>query len=183
MTSKLYQIENTIAAPPASSTVLALDPSKTATGWAVLRDSQVIANGCFKFKSELGKKASSIDKFWEFNLKYTEFIFNIVRKYWVAEICAEFPHGTKSYHAAVSLTTVKNIIGSIKPMLGIPVHFYTEGSCKKHYFGRFKNVEKSETVKEMKARFGDWKLELPKAKYGQEAVCDALLVYLKHINL
>jgi len=169
--------------PSPHRTVLTLDPSKTATGWAVLRGTKCVDAGCYVFKSQLDKKRSSIDKFWEFNLEYTSFLYDLVRRYWVNEVCSEFPHGSQSYNAAVSLTTVKNIIGSLKPVLEMPVYFYTESDCKKHYFGKAKGIEKSDTVREMSDKFADWNLTLPKADYKKQAICDALLVYTKHDGL
>ena len=166
-------------------TVLALDPSKTATGWVLIRGGKIIDYGCYKFNSRIEKSKAKgsviIKKFWEFNLGYYQFLNQLIRENWVTEICAEFPHGTQSYSAAVALTTVKDIISMFElHSPNVPVYFYTEGECKKCYFGRAKGVEKTDTVQAMAARFDGFKPT--GVAYVDQAVADALLVYYKHLE-
>lgn len=170
--------------PDSTQTILALDPSKSATGWVVYRSKTVIDWGCFKVRHEKPKKLrNALDTYWEFTTQYHEFLNQIIRKYWVTDICSEFGHGTQSYHAAVALEAVKHLITSFQFHTNIPVTFYTESECKKHHFGRSKNVAKSETVQDMSIKFEDCGFTAPNVKYEREAVCDALLVLSKHLDL
>jgi hypothetical protein len=172
-------------------TILSLDPSKTATGWAVLCGPKIIAHGCIAFKPKLkrriGRKKNPqwnvVDAHIEFFDFYVNTIDDLVRGYLVHEVCAEFPHGSQSAASATALQQVKDIINSVCHFRQVPVHFYTESTCKKHYYGKSKGIEKNMTVDEMSISWADNGYKKSNVKYVDEAVCDSLLVLHKHLDL
>jgi len=162
-------------------TILALDPSKSATGWAIMRNNKLLDVGCFKFSPTKNQK-SKIDEYVEFYVNYNEFLHRLCRENWVEEVCSEYPHGTQSYTAATALQIVKDSVCNLKVNLNIPVHFYTEAECKKTYYGKSKGIEKDLTVKEMTVAFADYGWVPCKTKYIDQAVADALLVLNHHLQ-
>jgi Holliday junction resolvasome RuvABC endonuclease subunit len=174
---------NHLSSTSSPKTVLALDPSKSATGWVVIRDEKVIGYECFKFVHSVPKTAGTIARHDEFYDAYVPFLMGLVRTYWVNEIVAEFPHGSQSANASSALSMVRSIIAAVGRLMDVPVYFYLESQAKKHYYGTSKGIEKQKTIDEMSAKFADYGYEKMNIKFRDEAVSDALLVACKHLDL
>lgn len=172
--------------------LLALDPSKTATGW-VIYDSEkdrVIGTGCFKASMEKDKKKEFSRKteiYKREQLSFVEFLTKLKVRYGIEKVITEYPHGSQSATASWALSMVNSTIQTFTQLvLGVPAVTYLESDCKRANFDTNK-VSKEETMEAMMEKYCP-KGYKPHTHHGRitktqnEDICDALLVlntYLK----
>lgn len=174
-----------------TSRILALDPSKNATGFVIYEDGKILDYECLKFEHKIKKKVNGkknkdwniVDHYWEFFDYYYDQIQKLVRNRWITEIVSEFPHGSQSNTAAVSLQCVKDVIAAVGKTTNTPVTFIQQSEVKKHYFGKATNIPKERTIKEMSSLWGPKGYKRLNVGFRDEAVSDALLVLTKYLDL
>lgn len=156
------------------SRILALDPSLTAFGWAVMEGQDIVECGCIK-TTPLGRK-QHIRKGDDRCRRITEIntvLIHMIDKHEIKYIVSEQPHGSQSAVAAIMVGIVLGIIQTIADVKGIGVEWYSEGDCKDNLLGR-RSASKAEGIAAVKRLF---RYRLRGIKYFDEAVCDALAVY------
>ena len=156
------------------SKILALDPSLTAFGWAVMEGQEIVECGCIKTQP-LAKK-QNIRKGDDRCRRITEIntvLLGLIAKHQIKYILSEQPHGSQSAVAAIMVGIVLGIIQTIADAKGIGVEWYSEGDCKDNLLGR-RSASKNEGIAAVKRLF---RYRLRGIKYFDEAVCDALAVY------
>jgi Holliday junction resolvasome RuvABC endonuclease subunit len=154
--------------------ILALDPSLTAFGWAVMEGQEIVECGCIK--TEPLAKKQNIRKGDDRCRRITEIntiLLGLMDKYQIKYIVSEQPHGSQSAVAAIMVGIVLGIIQTIADAKGIGVEWYSEGDCKDNLLGR-RSASKTEGIAAVKRIF---RYRLRGIKYFDEAVCDALAVY------
>ena len=159
--------------------ILANDPSMTAWGWVVIDwQGQVKDSGCIKTKPEAKKKR--IRK-GDDNVRRTgEIVYKlktIIEKYDVNYLLTELPHGSQSYNGATMIGRTEGIMESISQLLEIGIEWYSENDAKKFLFGK-KAVSKQETIDKVRKIMGNDMLLWTKTQYINEAIADALAIYL-----
>ncbi len=157
--------------------ILALDPSLTAFGYAVLDEAgNVVVCGCIQTgssgkKSGIRKGDDRCRRISEVNFKLLQLIW----KYNVVLIVSEQPHGSQSAVSAVAIGICLGIIQTIADTMDIALEWYGEQDCKKHISGK-RSVPKDKMIELIKEAGYDVFEKYP--KYRNEAVADALAVYL-----
>lgn len=127
--------------------VLAVDPSITAYGWAILSsDSRILDSGCIKTASNhkklrIRKGDDSISRITEIS----EVLISAIKTYNIKYIVAELPHGSQSAVAADAIGIVKGITQAIAVCLNIGIEWYSEGDSKKALLGKLSG-SKMETM-------------------------------------
>lgn len=173
--------------------ILALDPSKTATGWIVYDNDKdrVVGNGCYCATMEKEKKKefsrkTEINKIEQYG--YVDFLTRLKIKFGIDKIVAELPHGSQSASASWSLSMVNSTISTFGLLvLGESVKTYLESDTKKANFGRSKNVSKQQIMDLMIPKY-EPKGFKPHTYAGKvtktknEDMADALLVLTTYLN-
>jgi Holliday junction resolvasome RuvABC endonuclease subunit len=156
--------------------ILTNDPSITAWGWAIIttEDGLVKECGCIKTESKasvlrIRKGDDRVRRISELNIRLLE----VIRRYNIALIVSELPHGSQSAVAAVMIGIVTGIVQTLGDSLGIPVEWYSEGDAKKSIIGK-KAISKTEMIQKIKSMYG---VHFTGIKYRDEAVADAMAVY------
>jgi len=155
--------------------ILANDPSMTAWGWVVLTSTgQVIEAGAIKTephtkKLKVRKGDDRIRRVVELNTELLE----IIRKYNIALILSELPHGSQSASAAVMIGIVAGVAQTISNCLEIPIEWFSEGDAKKALVGR-SNASKTEIKMQIHSRY---KVPWTNTKWIDEAVADAMAIF------
>lgn len=161
-------------------TVLTNDPSFTAWGYAIIKDSKIIESGCIKTapenkKSRIRKSDDTVRRISEIN----KILLELIRRHEVDFILSEAPHGSQNASAAVMIGIVAGMVQTISDTLEIPVEWYSEMDSKKFVLGK-KAAVKSEMIEAIKKLYDvPWK----NIKYSDEAVADAIAVYHTAIGL
>lgn len=161
-------------------TVLTNDPSFTAWGYAIIKDSKIIESGCIKTapenkKSRIRKSDDTVRRISEIN----KILLELIRRHGVDFILSEAPHGSQNASAAVMIGIVAGMIQTISDTLEIPVEWYSEMDSKKFVLGK-KAAVKSEMIEAIKKLYDvPWK----NIKYHDEAVADAIAVYHTAVGL
>jgi Holliday junction resolvasome RuvABC endonuclease subunit len=171
-------------------TVLCLDPSITAFGWAVMRQNELIDSGCIK--TEPSKAVLHIRKGDDRCRRINDICYVLNKKIKEHSICyvvSEQPHGSQSASAAIMIGITLGLIVAICNTIEIGVEWYSEGESKKNLLGKA-SATKLETLLAI-----DKLYKVPKTKgiarnrkgevialwsgisYIDEAVADALSVY------
>ena len=156
--------------------ILSNDPSYTAWGWVIIDGStdKIIKTGCIKTKGE-GKKRR-IRKGDEDVQRTGEIIWillGLIKRYNVAYILTELPHGSQNAMAAKFLGAQMAILLTLSITLGIGIEWYSEGDAKKCALGKI-----SATKKEMvDAMDKIYEVTWTGIKYKDEAVADALAIH------
>jgi len=154
--------------------VLCLDPSSTAFGWSVVRGTEVIACGCIKTepsnkKLRIRKGDDRCRRITEINLTLHE----VIKKFKVAYIVSEQPHGSQSAVSATMMGIMLGIIQTISDFTNIGLEWYNEGDCKRCALGK-SSATKKEMIDRMSTLYEvDWK----GAAYKDEAIADSLAVH------
>jgi Holliday junction resolvasome RuvABC endonuclease subunit len=161
--------------------ILALDPSFTAWGWAVVEvngdDDRLVDCGTIRTKKgekKLGLRVADDD------LRRCQEIFTelerIWKKYDPAGIVTEVSGGAQSARASRTIGMTEGILASFIMAKGAPAEFYTALEAKMAAT-RKRKASKVDVQVAMRARFGD--RLVPRApKPCREAVCDALAVFM-----
>lgn len=155
--------------------ILTNDPSFTAWGFAVVTGhGETIFNGCIKTqpstkKQRIRKGDDRIRRINEINTV----LLDIISKYKVNYIVSELPHGSQNASAAIMIGATAGIIQTLSDCLGIPVDWYSEADAKNNLLNK-KAATKKDTID---AICQIYDIPLPKAKYQQEAICDAMAVF------
>jgi Holliday junction resolvasome RuvABC endonuclease subunit len=161
-------------------TVLTNDPSFTAWGYAIIKDSKIIESGCIKTapenkKSRIRKSDDTVRRISEIN----KILLELIRRHEVDFILSEAPHGSQNASAAVMIGIVAGMVQTISDTLEIPVEWYSEMDSKKFVLGK-KAAVKSEMIEAIKKLYDvPWK----NIKYSDEAVADAIAVYHTAVGL
>lgn len=155
--------------------IIACDPSLTAFGYVVLQNNKIVAKGCIKTapsakKLRIRKGDDRVRRFTEIANK----LVRVCKKYKVACVLAELPHGSQNANAAISLGGVTGVIVGVFNTLKIPIEWYSEGDSKISLLGK-KNASKKETIDKCIEIFdSSWVVN---TKYKDEAVADSLSIY------
>lgn len=161
-------------------TVLTNDPSFTAWGYAIIKDSKIIDSGCIKTapenkKSRIRKSDDTVRRISEIN----KILLGLIHTHGVDFILSEAPHGSQNASAAVMIGIVAGMVQTISDTLEIPVEWYSEMDSKKFVLGK-KAAVKSEMIEAIKKLYDvPWK----NIKYHDEAVADAIAVYHTAVGL
>lgn len=160
--------------------VLAVDPSLTAFGWAVVpvkTPTIVYLSGCIKTKSsdkklKIRKGDQRIARVQIINKN----LLDLIREIDIVLIVAEQPHGSQSAGAAVSLGLMIGILQTLSDSFDLPIEWYSEHEAKKFNLQNHK-VTKLEMIEAMSSIFSNWHLPGYGNKAINEAVADSLAVY------
>lgn len=102
--------------------VLAIDPSLTETGYAVLDGDKVVLYGTIKPKKSLENGAK---------LLYLEnSLMELIGKNQIAEICYEIPFVGQNPNVAIKLGMARGIIERLGAELGLPIYPYVTTTIK-----------------------------------------------------
>lgn len=158
--------------------VLALDPSLTAFGYAVLDGYKVLECGCIKTKPS--PKVHKIRKGDDRCRRIQEILnvfFTLFEKYPIKFIISEQPHGSQSASAATSLGIMLGIVETLSVFKGVAVEWYSEQESKRCIL--YKNeATKAEMIEAVRAKkYTGWFREGDRKKAINEAVADALAVH------
>ena len=160
--------------------ILTNDPSITAWGWAVVNaDGKILASGCIKTspdntKKNLRKTDDRFRRISEINIM----LLGVIEKYNVKFIVSEAPHGSQSAVAAVMIGMTAGMLQTIADTLCLPIEWYSEGEVKKCVLNK-RAAAKNEMIEAVRQRM---KVNFTGIKYIDEAVADALGVYLAAVN-
>lgn len=156
--------------------ILTCDPSITAWGWAVCTlNGKVLEHGCIQTKPDSKKK--NIRKSDDRCRRVTELnsvLLEKIHEYQIQFIVSEAPHGSQSAVSAIMIGIVFGMLQTIADTLAIPIEWYSESESKKCVLGR-QGASKQDMVD---AVCSQMQITLKKAKYYNEAVADALAVFL-----
>lgn len=142
--------------------ILGLDPSSTATGWALISPEgpALLEAGTFHLK-----KKSLDDRLIEFRSLLTD----LLKKLDPDVVAAESPFiGRLKGNAASALYQIRAVIVLTCMDLGIPLVFYTPKEARKIVLGQG-SLRKEAVSRAMRSRFGD---------IGDDHACDAACVAL-----
>lgn len=154
--------------------VLCMDPSLTGFGFAVVCKKKVLFSGCIKTKPNHKKLRIRVgDDRTRRVSEINNILKDVIKKYKIAYLVSELPHGSQSASSAVSLGLMTAIVQSMSDYLGIGLEWYSEGDAKKAALGK-----QSSTKKEMIDKMSEkYKAAWPSAKYKKEAIADALAIH------
>lgn len=161
-------------------TILTNDPSMTGWGYAVIDyDGNILFTGCIKTvpkhkKLRIRKGDDTIHRISEINT----ILKGVIRIYNVKYILSELPHGSRNASAAVMIGLVAAIAQTFADALDLGIEWYSEGDVKKFMLGK-QAATKQEMIDAVEIKT-DWKHT--GTKYKDEAVADALGVYLTAMN-
>lgn len=157
--------------------VLTNDPSMTAWGWAVVRPSDNVVIDCGAIKTEPQSKAlrtrkgdDRVRRVQEINFQ----LINIIKRYHIALIVSELPHGSQSAVAAIMIGITTGVLQAIGDCLEVPVEWFSEGDAKVAVSGH-RSVPKDDMVQIMEGFFPDCPFK--KTKWENQAIADSLAVY------
>lgn len=157
---------------------LSIDPSITATGWVLIKES----NNTYKLLDSGVEKVgvcgkSKTDNKFQKQRYYSFFIYELLKKNQPDVVYVEYPHGSQSYTAAWALSMCTSIITSMCISLSILCYPVLESRVKKCVHGKSKNVSKEMTREKMIDFYKKIGYIESQFKYKAEAIADALAVY------
>lgn len=159
-------------------TILTNDPSFTAWGWAVLSldGKKIITTGCIVTepkhkKLRIRKGDDNVRRINEIGCTLNQ----VIDKYNVQYVVSEQPHGSQNANAALMVGGTIGILETICVTRKIGNEWYSESDSKNELLGKDSGT-KTEMINAVIHHFPN--LKLPKAKYAQEAIADALAVYV-----
>lgn len=160
--------------------VLALDPSFSATGWAVVDkdEHKILKSGVFKIEQIPFKpRHLTTMKIYQQNFYFSELenLFNA--NPYIKEVYCEYPHGGQNHRAAHSFAVVTSIIIALCRSRDIKLEFCLESQAKVCLLGKAKGVTKDETRAAILAIYAKNGYIEDKAKFRAEAIADAMSVY------
>lgn len=155
--------------------VLAIDPSFTATGWALVKNDKILAKGVFKLDKEKTKLVTSSNVIRQQD--YFAFITGLLMEHRPNLVVCEYPHGAQDAKAAWSFAVTTTAIISACLAKQVPYKFCLESQSKKCVLGHSKHTSKEEMRGRILDIYGKNGYIEDKAKYKAEAVADALAVY------
>jgi Holliday junction resolvasome RuvABC endonuclease subunit len=154
--------------------ILCLDPSLSAFGWVVIKETWVEDRGCIK--TVPAKKKSRIRKGDDRCRRITEInteLLRVIRQYKISYIISEQPHGSQSAVAATALGILIGLIQTLADTLDIGLEWYNEADSKKCALGKVSATKEEMVVAMNKLYVVDWF----HVGYKDEAVADALAIY------
>lgn len=155
--------------------ILVNDPSICAWGFAILCQNKIMETGCIKTtgggkKMRIRKGDDTIRRIREIN----QVLLRVIKKWDIAYMVSELPHGSQNASAAVMQGIVSGIMQTLSDSLEIGCEWYSEGDSKKCLLGK-NSAEKKETIDAISKLYGtQWKSG---TKYIDEAVADALSIH------
>lgn len=158
--------------------ILTNDPSIVAWGWAVVDPVTNTVVECGGIKTEPESKKLRTRKGDDRVRRVTDInrqLIAVIKKYNIALILSELPHGSQSAVAALMIGIVTGIMQAIGDSLEIPVEWYSEGDAKVAVSGK-RSVPKDDMVTIIDKLF-DEKVLWKKTKWENQAIADALAVY------
>lgn len=161
--------------------ILALDPSFTAWGWAVIEvngdNDRLVDCGTIRTKPEEKKRGLRVadDDLRRVQELFTE-LERIWKKYDPVGIVTEVSGGAQSARASRTIGMTEGILGSFITAKMAPAEFYTAMEGKKAAT-KNRKASKEDVLMAMRAHFGD-KLIPRKPRACREAVGDALAVFM-----
>lgn len=154
--------------------ILSLDPSLTATGWAVLQNDVVLSVGCIK--TETSGKRSRVRKSDDRMRRVSEInkvLCEVIHTNHIQYIVSELPHGSQSAVAAIALGLICGTIQGIADSLDIGLEWFSEGDSKRGLLGKA-SATKCETIQAVSKYYT---VPWTNVGYRDEAVADAISVY------
>lgn len=157
--------------------ILALDPSFTATGWALIRDDMILACRCIRTTPNHRRRGIRVaDDDAERTQYLARELHRLIGANGVKGIIAELPSaGAKGARAIACMARAAAIVQSVAAVLQVPSEWVTPAEVKKAAGGA-KNASKEDVERGILARWPD--APLPDLKCEREHVCDALGAYL-----
>ena len=155
--------------------ILTLDPSETATGWAVVEAGppgtreRILAYGCIVTAPNRVRATKSHDDIRRCS-EIALTLRNLCDEYSPALIIAELPTGSQRATGAKAQGIVLGVLGSLRVTQGIPCEWVTPQAVKRAT-AHILNASKAEVQSAVLREWDD--LEFPN-KTEREAVCDAL---------
>jgi len=161
-------------------TILTNDPSMTAWGFAVIDyKGTVLYSACIKTvpkhkKLRIRKGDDTVHRISEINT----ILKKVIKDFNVQFILSELPHGSQNAQAAVMIGVVTAISQTFADALEIAIEWYSEGDTKKFMLGK-QAATKQEMIDAVDKAI---EIKWTGTKYKDEAVADALAVYLTAMN-
>ncbi len=100
----------------------------------------------------------------------------LIEAYGVDEVYAEFPHGSKSNRAAVSLSMVTSVITAICYAKCIPLTYKSQFEAKSHFIGSQIDMKDMVVITALQ-KYQKFGYKKPKTKKESEATADALAIF------
>jgi Holliday junction resolvasome RuvABC endonuclease subunit len=140
-----------------------------------MENDKIIDSGCIKTEPQAGKlKIRKGDDRARRTSELASTLLSIIETYSIGIIVSELPHGSQTASSAVMMGIVVGVGQTLADCLKLPIEWYTEADAKKILLGRNKGT-KQETIIRVSQMFN----YVPtRAKYIEEAVCDAVAVYV-----
>ena len=157
-------------------TIMSVDAGFTATGWAILRNGEIVDAGCIRTEPTARKKAVRVsDDDCERGRLIARGLAEIINKYEVGGLIAELPTGgAKAARAISCMARAAAIVATVSELLKIPSEWVTPQAVKKIAGANDASKKAVEAVVLMR-----WPTApLPKLKCEREHVADALGAYL-----
>lgn len=157
--------------------IMTNDPSMTGWGWAVIDPKDNTVVDCGMIHTEPANKALRTRKGDDRVRRVQELTFELIRvikKYHIALIVSELPHGSQSAVAAIMIGISTGVMQALGDALGVPVEWFSESDAKLAAANR-RHVPKGHMVAIMENLYPDtqWK----KTKLANEAIADSLAVF------
>jgi Holliday junction resolvasome RuvABC endonuclease subunit len=149
-------------------TIMALDPSFTHTGVAILKDGKLIHVECIITKPISGYKIT--DSNIQRGVIISDTLNRIINEYNVSTIFFEMPTGSQSAKASRGLAHVVGIVQGIISSYKMKWNYCLPMAVKKAY-----GQTKEKVMQRVKAQYPGF--EFPKQKGRFEHIADAIAVY------
>ncbi len=157
--------------------VLCVDPSLTATGLVVFEvtDCDLKCLHIETFSAKV-KTMTGIRQRSEEQRLFSTKIDEVCRAYEISVICSEFPHGSQSNAAAVSLSMVTSVLTGYCVGRNLKLYFYSQFDSKMNFIGTQIDIKDLVVLTALKhyQKYGYIK---PKTKKDSEATADAIAVF------
>ena len=156
--------------------ILALDPSLTAFGWAVIRPNGTVADAGV-IQTKPADKKLKIRKGDDFVKRVNTLcvqLHGIIKWHNCKLIVSEQPHGSQSAVAAKALGAVLGLVQTTAHFSGCGLEWYMEGECKLNLLDR-RSANKGDVIKKIEKKYPEtpWK----KTKVANEAIADSITVW------
>ena len=156
------------------SVILAMDPSLTGWGIAILQNHVVIHSECIKTAPEAKKRRiREGDDRVRRTMELVDRLRKVINDFSVDYMVAELPHGSQNFRGAVMLGVVTGIMVTLSECEDIPIEFFSEADAKKALLGRI-SASKTEVIEAVEETF---EIDINGPKYVREAVADSLAIY------
>lgn len=157
-------------------TILSLDPSLRAFGWAIIKDSEFVDGGCIETSqvsdsTQGDSDTAALDKL-------SQELKKIIDTYEIDLVIFEASGGSKSSRAIQSLAFVKGLVISACIFSNIKYKTISAKAVKKALIGK-SDASKDEILEEVRKKFNLFDKKTSKlSKFKVYAIADASATYL-----